>query len=692
MAATIQIKRRPSSGAAGLSGVVLRSGELAMHEADNVLYIGTGDNGDGVATSITPVAGGGYVFPNSASYAILSASNTFTGTTNYFKNVDVTGTVAATQSISAGTSLSATTSVSAGTSLSVGTSATIGGDLSVNSGKFSVTATNGNTVVGGTFSAATNNFSVDASGNLSGVDADFSGTLSSGTNDSFSVDQSGNVIATSVTAGTLSAASAVFTVDGSGNTDVFSLDVNSGEFTVNSSGDAAAKGTLKAAHNGTSYLFQVSSLGDVTAAAISATGDISADGDISGQSLNINNVTTISSAGAIDVSSGNFTVSAAGSVTAAGDASVSGDLSAGLDADNNPIISTNSAGAASEFVVNTDTSISGDLAVSGKIYSNSAEVATKSYVDAVKTGLDVKDSVRVATTSTSGANADGSITLGSSTTSIDGVTLQNGDRVLVKNQTNAVQNGIYVVNTSGSWSRAEDANEVAEVSSGMFVFVEEGSVNADSGWVLTTDGSITVGSSALAFSQFSGTGAITDGVALTKTGSTLDVNVDDGLDQATNTQTHGTISVNANDELQISTRYEGQTSIVKVGKISNAEAQWEGTTIGLAYGGTGATTAAGARTALVVPGLATSNVLTGTNTFRSAAGTVFQEASATDGIIILGNGETEGFDATLTSDKLSADQIIRLPDETGTLLVSTAGHSSVCAEINDSCIIDCGEF
>ena len=146
-------------------------------------------------------------------------------------------------------------------------------------------------------------------------------------------------------------------------------------------------------------------------------------------------------------------------------------------------------------------------------------LVSKEYVDAVKVGLDFKDSVRVATTA--------NISLSTAPAAIDGVTLSSDDRVLVKDQSTGSQNGLYVFNGSGSaMTRATDADANAEVTSGMFTFVTEGSTNADSGFVLTTDGSITVGTTALAFAQFSGAGQITAGAAMTKTGNTLDVAVD----------------------------------------------------------------------------------------------------------------------------------------------------------------------
>jgi hypothetical protein len=145
--------------------------------------------------------------------------------------------------------------------------------------------------------------------------------------------------------------------------------------------------------------------------------------------------------------------------------------------------------------------------------TNAQDAATKAYVDAARSGLDVKDSVRVATTA--------SITL-SGTQTIDGVALSAGDRVLVKNQSTGSQNGIYVV-AAGSWARATDADSSAEVTSGLFTFVEEGTTNADSGWVLSTNSTITLGTTSLAFAQFSGAGQLTAGDGLTKTGNTIDV-------------------------------------------------------------------------------------------------------------------------------------------------------------------------
>src|SRR4029079_6844472 len=99
---------------------------------------------------------------------------------------------------------------------------------------------------------------------------------------------------------------------------------------------------------------------------------------------------------------------------------------------------------------------------------------------------------------------------------IDGVSVIAGDRVLVKDQSTGSQNGLYLA-ASGAWSRATDADASAEVTGGLAVWVNEGTANADTGWVLTTTDPITVGSTSLAFTQFSGLGQVTAGAGLTKT-------------------------------------------------------------------------------------------------------------------------------------------------------------------------------
>ena len=184
-------------------------------------------------------------------------------------------------------------------------------------------------------------------------------------------------------------------------------------------------------------------------------------------------------------------------------------------------------------ISSTDTN--GDISLdpngSGKINVNNSRIsnvtdptqaqdaATKAYVDAVKQALDIKDSVRVATTAAITIASD--LGVGDA---IDGVTLADGDRVLVKNQTDASQNGIYLAGSSPV--RSADANASSEVTSGMFCFVEEGTVNGDNGFVLTTNDPITLDTTDLTFTQFNGAGQIIAGDALSKSGNTINFNDD----------------------------------------------------------------------------------------------------------------------------------------------------------------------
>jgi len=194
--------------------------------------------------------------------------------------------------------------------------------------------------------------------------------------------------------------------------------------------------------------------------------------------------------------------------------------------------------------------------------TSAQDAATKAYVDAVKTGLDVKDSVKVATTA--------NITL-SGTQTIDGVAVSADERVLVKNQSTGSENGIYDCK-AGAWSRSSDFDADSEVTGGAFVFVEQGTANADQGYVLTTDGSITVGTTSLAFTQFSGAGNITAGDGLTKSGNELSADL------------------KANGGLVI------ESSEIAVDLAASSITG----TLAVADGGTGSTSASAARTALGV--------------------------------------------------------------------------------------------
>lgn len=224
------------------------------------------------------------------------------------------------------------------------------------------------------------------------------------------------------------------------------------------------------------------------------------------------------------------------------------------------------------------------------------DAATKAYVDAAVASLHIHDSCNVATTDdlatltggtiaydngTSGYNAT-LVLSGSPTKNFTaagafdtGFTAVAGNRVLIKNQTTQLQNGIYVVTSATVLTRATDFDSTAEAAGGDFVFVMSGGTNADTGWVQTHDNP-TVGTDAITWTQFSGAGNITAGDGLTQSGSTINV-----------VGTANRISVSA-DAIDISTSYVGQTTITTLGTITTGT--WNSSTpIGATYGGTGFT-------------------------------------------------------------------------------------------------------
>ena len=194
---------------------------------------------------------------------------------------------------------------------------------------------------------------------------------------------------------------------------------------------------------------------------------------------------------------------------------------------------------------------------------NSSDAATKSFVEATSQGLDVKDSCVAATT----ANITISTALNNGDT-LDGVTLSTNDRVLVKNQSTASENGIYVVGSSPA--RAADLAAGADAA-GFFTFVEQGTVNADNGFVCTSNkGSAVVGTNNLTIAQFSGAGQITAGDGLDKSGNTLSLDL----------KSNGGLVIEST-ELAVDLAASSITG-----------------TLAISDGGTGATSASAARTAL----------------------------------------------------------------------------------------------
>lgn len=173
------------------------------------------------------------------------------------------------------------------------------------------------------------------------------------------------------------------------------------------------------------------------------------------------------------------------------------------------------------------------------------DAANKSYVDTIASGITYKQPCRAASI---GSN----VNLTAPGTSLDGVTLVSGNRILLKNQSDATKNGVYIFNgPSSTMSRALDANSSAEVISGMSVLITEGSVNGGTGYILTTNGTITLDSTNLTYVAFSASGAAAAGNGITVVGNTVSVNTvngsriavgSGGVDLATTGVTAGTYS------------------------------------------------------------------------------------------------------------------------------------------------------
>ncbi len=303
-------------------------------------------------------------------------------------------------------------------------------------------------------------------------------------------------------------------------------------------------------------------------------------------------------------------------------------------------------------------------------------LANQDYVDAVAQGLDVKDSCVAATTvdlnsnpSISGAitynNIGGVAGTGqitatlavSNTFIVDGVTFaaaDNGSRVLLKNQSNAQQNGIWTTTISGTsltLNRASDFNSSANVSSGAYTYIEEGTVNISTSWVLTTPDPITVGTpsgSNLIFALFSVSGNVIAGAGLTKTGDTLAVN--------TSGTTTGIVS---NAVVVRSTATAGQ--VLRSTGTAGAEAAWGAVDL--------------ANTSAVTGTLAVGNGGIGTNTLTSngvlygnGSGAVQATGSAINSVLVTNGAGTPSLSTTLPSALAIPSAQLSLPriaDSTG---------------------------
>ena len=265
---------------------------------------------------------------------------------------------------------------------------------------------------------------------------------------------------------------------------------------------------------------------------------------------------------------------------------------------------------------------------------NAQDAATKNYVDSTAQGLDVKQSVRAATTA--------NITLSGAQT-IDGVSIVAGDRVLVKNQSTQSQNGIYVAATGG-WARSSDMDVWSEFVSA-FTFVEEGSTQADTGWVCTVNAGGTLGTTNVTWAQFSGAGTYTAGNGLTLSGNQFSV-----------VGTADRIAVSGSG-VDIASTYVGQTSITTLGTI--ATGTWNATTIATNKGGTGLTS------------FTSGGAVYATSTSALTTGTLPVSAGGTGAVTLTGYVKGSGTTA------LTASATIPNTDITGLGTMSTQNSNNI---------------
>lgn len=310
--------------------------------------------------------------------------------------------------------------------------------------------------------------------------------------------------------------------------------------------------------------------------------------------------------------------------------------------------------------------------------TQATDAATKNYVDVTAQGLNIHGPVAAATTDTLAAITGGTVTYDNGTsgvnatltlsvalTTLDGYTLQNLDRILVKNQANQAHNGIYTWATGGTvLTRATDSDQVGELRDGDFVFIAHGTNYANTGWV-QTETVTTVGSSAVIFVQFSGAGTYIAGDGLTLTGSTFDV-----------VGTTNRITANANS-IDIASTYVGQASITTLGTIGTGT--WNGTVIAGEYGGTGVAntgktitlggnfTTSGAYTTTLTATGNTSVTLPTTGTLATLAG-----AETLSSKTITGSSIGSSNPSTAAFTTLAASGVVSLTDSTEVTSLSAA--------------------
>ena len=498
--------------------------------------------------------------------------------------------------------------------------------------------------------------------------ADFA-TITSGTNGSLEIsttDASSELANITITAdGTSELAGTAVTLNSSGD---ITLDADGGTITFSDNG--VSLGTI------TSSGYSGNAATATTADACSGNASTVTDGVYTTNNLSALSSTTSAELASVisdETGSGSLVFATSPSlVTPVLGTPTSGDL-------------TNCTGTASDLTAGLVTNgvyTTGDQTIGGtKTFSSETvgqaptaanHFATKSYVDLNSEGLIIKDSVVVATT------AD--ITL-QNTQEIDGVTLVTDDRVLVKNQDTATENGIYlVVDGTNAWTRATDM-DTGSNAKGNFVFIESGTDNGNTGFVCTNVTDDTVGTHALTFTQFSGSGQVIAGDGLSKSTNTLSVDADLAISGGTiensviggttpaagsftTLSTSGLLSVNEGLTVATSKTLASDTVDIDGGAI-------DGTAIGATTASTGAFTTLSVNSITL-----TSGSFTGDTTITSSLTSVVFGSDIT--ITINAANATQGTIITLLSDGINTytlnngnSQIATIAINTSTTIITT---------------------
>jgi hypothetical protein len=535
------------------SGLVTAVGNITTGNTVNAGAVSAGGNIDG---------------GNIRTVGVVTATGTITG-----GNVDTAGTISATGNITSAANVGAANVVSSGL---ITANATITGGNIATGGYVSATGnvTGGNLITTGTFQSA----SISATGNIIGGNLVTAGTVDANSvTASTTVSAVGNVTGGNLTtAGQVSATGNITSaanltggniltgglVSATGNITsaanvaggnvlssgqvIATANVIGGNITtvgmVSAVGDIATVGNIAGSNINTGGL--ISAVGNITggnlnAAGLSLTGNILSPLNVTGNVTggNINSAGAVSAVG--NVNGGNVNtaiVSASGNVTGANIVTAGSVSANSLVGNNVTVISTGSITLSTTGNIITG---NGNVIINGVATPQvDTDAANKGYVDAIAQGLSPKGSVVVASYAalpsytydngasgvgaTITATANGALTL-------DGVQPTVGSRVLIKNETagNAPVNGIYVVTTNSAGApflltRSSDMNTGPEFP-GAFTFIESGTVQADTGWVCTTDSPVTVGTTAIVFTQFSGAGQYSAGTGLNLTGTVFSI-------------------------------------------------------------------------------------------------------------------------------------------------------------------------